>query len=182
MSSRSSLRKTSLDLGLQLRAIFVKKVGIRLLSEQVFFIIVVFFSFAAFQRVFVEFLSRRWWMAVWQTFRGELDQMTRSLRWMGSHSQDIAIRCGKYWPLIGQKRGTGPDCPLIKTDHVTHKLTERKLSVLCTIFDFSKDAVEMLKLTGNRVRLKMCRYTRGLNFEQQQVHLKIRFIYILYTL
>ena len=39
--------------------------------------------------------------------------------------------------------------------------------------NFSKDAVEMLKLTGSRVRLKICRYTRGLNFEQQQVHLNI---------
>ena len=142
-----------------MRAIFAKKVGIHLLSEQVFFIIVVF-SFSAFQRAFVEFLSRRWWMAVWRTFRGELDQMTRSLRWMGSHSQDIAIRCGKYWPPIGQNT--------------------RKKKTLCAIFDFSKDAVEMLKLTGNRVRLKMCRYTRGLNFEQQQVHLKIRFLNIFF--
>ena len=27
----------------------------------------------------------------------------------------------------------------------------------------------MLKLTGKKVRLKICRYTRGLKFEQQQV-------------
>ena len=45
-----------------------------------------------YQRVFVESLSRRWLMEVWLTFRGELDPMTRSLRWMESHSQDIVIR------------------------------------------------------------------------------------------
>ena len=102
------LEKDKSGLGLTVAGYICEKGGNSfILSEQVFFIIVVFFSFAAFQRVFVEFLSRRWWMAVWQTFRGELDQMTRSLRWMGSHSQDIAIRCGKYRPLIGQNQVTG---------------------------------------------------------------------------
>ena len=32
-----------------------------------------------------------------------------------------------------------------------------------------QEAVEMLKLTGKKVKLKVCRYMRGLKFEQQQV-------------
>ena len=32
----------------------------------------------------------------------------------------------------------------------------------------TKEAVELLKLTGGRVRLKICRYLRGLKFEQLQ--------------
>ena len=33
----------------------------------------------------------------------------------------------------------------------------------------------MLKLTGKKVKLKVCRYMRGLKFEQQQVSLKFFF-------
>ena len=34
--------------------------------------------------------------------------------------------------------------------------------------DDDQEAVELLKLTGARVRLKICRYLRGLKFEQLQ--------------
>ena len=33
---------------------------------------------------------------------------------------------------------------------------------------YLQEAVEMLKLTGKKVKLKMCRYMRGLKFQQQQ--------------
>ena len=33
----------------------------------------------------------------------------------------------------------------------------------------NKDAVEILKMTGSKVKLKLCRYLKSLNFEQQHV-------------
>ena len=36
----------------------------------------------------------------------------------------------------------------------------------------------MLKLTGKKVRLKICRYTRGLKFEQQQVEIFLQLVFI----
>ena len=41
-----------------------------------------------------------------------------------------------------------------------------------------QEAVEMLKLTGKKVRLKICRYTRGLKFEQQQVEIFLKLVFI----
>lgn len=36
----------------------------------------------------------------------------------------------------------------------------------------NKDAVEILKMTGSKVKLKLCRYLKSLNFEQQHVRVK----------